>query len=180
MFFVFIDNYDEEYIRKLNKKVAIIYRNYTTKYNKKLIIEIRDSCLKNKIKFFLANDLKLAKNLNLNGVYLPSFNKNLNISKMNIRKDFIIIGSAHTVQEIRNKELQGATAIFIAPLFKTAKNKNFLNPIKFNLLGLQTNKKIIALGGITSKNLNRLRITKSIGFAGITYFSNNNNKRVKI
>ena len=87
-FFVFIDSYNEEYIRKLNKKVAIIYRNYSIKYNKKLIIEIRNSCKKNNIRFFLANNLRLATNLGLDGVYLPSFNKSLNISKSNMKKNF--------------------------------------------------------------------------------------------
>jgi thiamine-phosphate pyrophosphorylase len=179
-FFVFIDSFDEKYIRKLNKKVAIIYRNYSIEFDKKLIIEIKNSCKRNKIKFFLANNLRLATNLGLDGVYLPSFNKSLNISKTNMKKKFLIIGSAHSVQEIRNKELQGARVIFLAPLFKTKKNQNFLNPIKFNFLSLQTTKKIIALGGITAKNLKRLRVTKSYGFAGISYFKNNFDKRIKI
>jgi thiamine-phosphate pyrophosphorylase len=176
--FVFIDNYDEDYIRKLDNKIAIIYRNYSIKYNKTLIIKIKNTCKKNGIKFFLANDLKLATSLSLDGVYLPSFNTSLNFSKTNMKKNFLIIGSAHTVQEIKNKELQGAKAIFIAPLFNTKKNKNFLNPIKFNLLGLKTTQKIIALGGITAKNLCRLKVTKSYGFAGITYFRNNRNIKI--
>ena len=78
------------------------------------------------------------------------------------------------MQEIKIKEQQGANIIFIAPLFKTKKNKTFLNAIKFNLLALTTTRKIIALGGITVKNSNRLRITKSFGFAGISYFKDNN------
>ena len=97
-----------------------------------------------------------------------------------MKKKFLIIGSAHTVQEIKNKELQGARAIFLAPLFKTQKNKKFLDPIKFNILSLQTNKKIIALGGITNKNLKKLKITKSNGFAGISFFKNDIDKRIKI
>ena len=178
--FVFIDSYNEEYIRKLNKKIAIIYRNYSINYDKELIIEIRNTCKRNKIKFFLANNLRLATNLDLDGVYLPSFNKSLNISKTNMKKKFLIIGSAHTVQEIKNKELQGASAIFLAPLFKAQKNNSFLNPIKFNFLSLHTATKIVALGGITAKNLKRLRVTKSYGFAGISYFKNNNDKKIKI
>ena len=87
-FFVFIDSFDEKYIRKLNKKVAIIYRNYSIEFDKKLIIEIKNSCKRNKIKFFLANNLRLATNLSLDGVYLPSFNKSLNISKTNMKKNF--------------------------------------------------------------------------------------------
>ena len=173
-FFLFIDNYDEQYIRNLDKKIAIIYRNYSIKHQSKLILKIKKTCKKDGRKFFLSNNLKLALNLSLDGVYLPSFNQKLNTNGVSKRKKFLIIGSAHTVQEIKIKEQQGANIIFIAPLFKTKKNKTFLNTIKFNLLALTTTRKIIALGGITVKNLNRLRITKSFGFAGISYFKSNN------
>ena len=42
--------------------------------------------------------------LNLDGVYLPSFNKNLNITQISVKTKFNIIGSAHSVDEIRIKE----------------------------------------------------------------------------
>jgi len=177
-FFLFIDIYEEEHIRNLDKRIAIIYRNYTVKHDKKLILKIKNNCKQDGRKFFLSNNLKLATNLSLDGVYLPSFNISLNIVKTNMKKKFIIIGSAHSIQEIKIKEKQGASAIFISPLFKTRKNKIFLNPIKFNFLGLTTKQKIIALGGIAKENLNRLRVTKSYGFAGISYFRNND--KIKI
>jgi len=173
-FFLFIDIYDEQYIRNLDKKIAIIFRNYTIKPQRKLILKIKETCKKDKRKLFLSNNLKLALNLSLDGVYLPAFNKNLNTNNISKKNKFIIIGSAHSVQEIKIKEKQGANTIFIAPLFKTKKNKKFLNTIRFNLLALTTTRKIIALGGITVKNLKSLRITKSIGFAGISFFKNDN------
>ena len=117
----------------------------------------------------------MAINLDLDGVYLPSFNKNLNINKTSIKKKFKIIGSAHSVKEIKIKERQGAELIFLSPLFKTNKKKEFLDTVKFNFLALKTKKKIIALGGITSKNLNKLNMVKAYGFAGISYFKNNDN-----
>ena len=117
----------------------------------------------------------MAVNLNLDGVYLPSFNKIENINKENVKKKFMIIGSAHSIKEIRIKEKQGAELIFISPLFKTSKKNKFLGPVKFNFLASKTNKKVIALGGITIKNLNRLRLTRSYGFAGISFFKDNNN-----
>ena len=174
IFFSFIDTFEKEYIRKLDKKIAIIYRNYTAKNNKKIIIDIKNICKKDGRKFFISNNFKLAVRLNLDGVYLPSFNKIEKINKENIKKNFIIMGSAHSIKEIRIKEKQGVELIFLSPLFKTSKNKNFLGPIKFNFLALNTNRKVIALGGITPKNLRRLRITNSSGFAGISYFKNNN------
>ena len=177
-FFSFINILDEEHIRKLDKKIAIIYRNYSFKYNKELIISIKKICKRDKRKFFLSNNIKLAVNLGLDGVYLPSFNRNQNIKRINYKKNFIVIGSAHSIKEIRIKEQQGAELIFIYPIFKTNKKKQFLNPIKFNLLATKTNKRVIALGGILKENLNKLRLTKAYGFAGISYFENSD--KIKI
>ena len=172
--FLFIDVYEEEHIRKLDKRIAIIYRNYAVKHDKKLLLKIKNTCRKDGRKIFLSNNLKLATNLSLDGVYLPSFNVSQNIIKTNMKKGFKIIGSAHSIKQIRIKEKQGAEAIFLSPLFKTIKYKTFLNSIKFNLLALKTPKKIIALGGITANNINELRLTKSYGFAGISFFKKNN------
>ena len=176
--FSYIDSFEKEYIRKLDKKIAIIYRNYSTKLNKKLILDIKKICKKDGRKFFLSNNLKLAASLDLDRVYLPSFNNQENIKKENVRKKFTIIGSAHSIKEIKVKERQGAELIFISPVFKVSKNKNFLDIIKFNLLSLKTNRKVIALGGISSSNLSKLKMIKAYGFAGISYFKNND--KIKI
>jgi len=168
--FTFIDTFDKEHIRKLDKKIAIIYRNYSIKHNKKLILNIKNFCKKEQKKFFLSNNLKLAISLNLDGVYLPSFNKSENIKKSNTKKNFTIIGSAHSINEIKIKEKQGAKLIFISPLFKTHKNKKFLGTVRFNFLALKTNTKVIALGGITQKNLKKINMVNAYGFAGISYY----------
>jgi thiamine-phosphate pyrophosphorylase len=177
-FFTFINTYDEEYIRKLNKKIAIIYRNYLTKYNEKLIINIKETCKKDGRKFFLSNNIKLSIKLSLDGVYLPSFYQKLNVNKVNAKKKFLVIGSAHSMREIKIKEKQGVELIFLSPLFKNSKKKSFLNVIKFNILASKTKKKIIALGGINSKNLNKLKMINSYGYAGISYF--NSNTKIKV
>ena len=176
-YFFFIKTFNKEHIRKLDKKIAIIYRNYFIKDNERIILKIKKICKKDGRKFYISNNLKLAINLNLDGVYLPSFNKNLNVVQVNKRKKFIIIGSAHSVDEIRIKEKQGVNLIFLSPLFKTKKNKKFLNSSKFNQLSLTTSKKLIALGGITSRNLNKLKMINAVGFAGISYFKNSDKIR---
>ena len=173
--FFFINSYDENHIRKLPKKVAIIFRNYQTKYDESLILKIKRDCQKQGRKFFLSNNLKLAKKLDLDGAYFPSFNNNLNFNKNNFKKKFIIIGSAHSIKEIKIKEQQGVKLIFLSPIFRTNKSKKFLGPIKFNLLAAKTNVRVIALGGINQLNINKLNLLKNYGFAGISYFINHNN-----
>ncbi len=173
--FFFINSYDENHIRKLPKKVAIIFRNYQTKYDEDLILKIKTDCRKQGRKFFLSNNLKLAKKLDLDGAYFPSFNNNLNFNKNNFKKKFIIIGSAHSIKEIKIKEQQGVKLIFLSPIFTINKSKKFLGPIRFNLLAAKTNVRVIALGGINQLNINKLNLLKNYGFAGISYFINHNN-----
>ena len=173
--FFFINTYDENHIRKLPKKVAIIFRNYQTKYDESLILKIKRDCQKQGRKFFLSNNLKLAKKLDLDGAYFPSFNNNLNFNKNNLKKKFIIIGSAHSIKEIKIKEQQGVKLIFLSPIFTINKSKKFLGPIRFNLLAAKTNVRVIALGGINQLNINKLNLLKNYGFAGISYFINHNN-----
>ena len=81
---------------------------------------------------------------------------------------FELIGSAHNIKEIRTKEKQKVDKIFISSLFK--KNKNYLGINKFKLLSQLTRKDVIVLGGISKKNLKKLKILNQSRFAGISYF----------
>ena len=78
------------------------------------------------------------------------------------------MGSAHNNKEIKIKEKQGVKIIFLSSIFK--KNKNYLGVNRFKLLSKLTNKKIVALGGISNFNLKKLRLINYFGFAGISYF----------
>ena len=107
-------------------------------------------------------------NLDLNGVYLPSFNKSYHHLFYNFKKGFEIIGSAHSFKEIKIKEMQRANVIFLSSLFKD--NKNYLGLNKFKLLSKFTKKKIIALGGMSSQNIKKLNLTDVAGYSGISIF----------
>ena len=82
-------------------------------------------------------------------------------------KEFSIIGSAHNIKEIRTKENQNVSKIFISSLFK---NKNYLGINKFKLISKLTSKKIVALGGINKNNIIKLKVLNTSEFAGISYF----------
>ena len=166
--YYFINKFDKKNINKLKQNTGIIYRNYSKKLDKKLIIKLKNYCKKKKIKFFISNNIKLAYRLNLDGAYIPSFNNNFRHLNYQIKNNFIIIGSAHNIKEIRIKELQKTNLIFLSSIFK--QNKNYLGVRKFLKISMLTKKKIIALGGISKKNINQLKILNCFGFAGISYF----------
>ena len=167
--YYFINKFETNYINKQDKQTTIIYRNYTTvKHNKNLILKIKRYCKKKSVQFYLSNNVKLALKLNLDGAYIPSYNKCLNHLAYSYKKKFKIIGSAHNLKEIRLKESQNVQKIFLSSLFK--KNKNFLGLNKFKLLSKLTNKHVVVLGGITKKNKRKLSLLNQNDFAGISYF----------
>ena len=170
--FYFVDNFNKEELEVLNKKIAIIYRNYK-KIDLNQIIKLKNFCKKNNKKLYLANNPNLAYKLRFNGAYIPSFNKDLNINKFQNLENFKLIGSAHNIKEINIKLKQGIKCIFLAPLFKTKKNRKFLDIYKFNQLKKFTKLKTIALGGINEKNIARTRFTRSYGIASISFIKNN-------
>ncbi len=116
----------------------------------------------------MANDLKLAKSLHLDGVYIPSFNKDPIPTSFN-KNTFAILGSAHNLNEIVQKKKQNVDLLFISPLFKIKKKNYYLGPIKYNILSNQFNKKTIALGGINKRNLKMISKINCYGFASISY-----------
>ena len=177
-YYYFIDKFEKDEIKNINKNIAIIYRNYSKKIDINIIQDIKEKLKKRKVKFFLANNTKLAIKFNLDGVYLPSFNKELKINSYSKKKNFLIIGSAHNLKEIRIKEKQGAQIIFLSPLFKTNKTNKFLGPNKFNILSKMTDKKIIALGGISQKNIQKLNLLNAYGFASISFLKNTDKLKI--
>ena len=166
--YYFINALDKSNIDKQDKTTVIIYRNYNQKIDKQLILTLKDYCKKKGNKFLLSNNIRLAINLDLDGAYIPSFNTDKKHLSYSYKKKFIILGSAHNVKEIRIKELQKVDKIFLSSVFKN--NKNYLGVKKFKLLSLLTQKEIIALGGVTQKNMKQLNLIDSAGFAGISFF----------
>ena len=107
-------------------------------------------------------------------VLIPYFNKKFNyLWVYKLPKHFKIIGSAHNLKEIRKKSKQGCNEIFLSPIFKINKSKNFLGIIKFNLIKLNCKTKLIALGGINQQNFKRLKSVKLKGLASIRWAKKN-------
>ena len=166
--YYFINKFDTKNIDKQTFNTGIIYRNYDSEDSLKTVIKLKNYCKKKGYKFFLSNNVKLSINLNLDGAYIPSFNKSINHLSYSKSKNFLLLGSAHNNNEIKIKERQGVSILFLSSVFK--KNKNYLGLNKFRLLSNLTRKKIIALGGITKKNLKKLNLLNCDGYAGISFF----------
>ena len=167
--YYFINNFDTNNIDQQDKQTIIVYRNYNSKkIDQFRILKLKDYCKKRGLKFYLSNNIKLAIKLELDGAYIPSFNKQLNHLNYSFKKNFKIIGSAHNLKAIKIKELQKVDKIFLSSIFK--KNKNYLGINKFRNLSTLTKKNVVILGGITKNNIKLLNLLRNIEFAGISYF----------
>ena len=167
--YYFISKFDTNIINNQDKQTTIIYRNYNSKIlDQDLILKIKNYCKLRKIKFYLSNNIKLAIKLDLDGAYIPSFNKSTKHLAFSLKKKFNIIGSAHNIKEIKIKEIQNVNKIFISSIFK--KNKNYLGINRFKLISNLTKIEVVALGGISKKNINKLKLLNNSEFAGISYF----------
>ena len=167
--YYFINTFDTNNLQKQDKETIIIYRNYTsTNINIHKLLKLKNFLRKKGNKFFIANNFKLALKLRLDGVYIPSFNNKFSHLAYSTFSNFTVIGSAHNLKEIKVKELQRVQSIFISSLFK--KNKNYLGLYKFKILRKYTKKKVVALGGISKRNIKKVKLLNISSVAGISYF----------
>ena len=142
------------------KKIILIYRNNGLKETIKKLSAFKKKCKIKQIKFYIANDYKMAKKCRADGLYLSSYN-------MKNYRNIEVIGSAHNHKEIINKIKQGCKTVILSRLYATnyKKKKSFYGIIKYNLIAKQYNTSLIPLGGIRHSNLLRLNNLNANGFA---------------
>ena len=171
--YYFINKFNTNNIDKQDGQTAIIFRNYSSKkINEDLIIKIKNYCKKKTLKFYLSNNIKLAIKLNLDGAYIPAFNKSFIHNSYSLKKNFKLIGSAHNLAEIRIKEKQNVSSIFISSIFKNNKSNKFLGIYKFlNLMNL-TKKNVVCLGGINKDNVKKIDLLNIGSFGSISMLEN--------
>ncbi len=166
-YFLIIESIKDINLKNIKKrdKFFIIYRNNEKSEKLEELVSFRQKCKSKAIKFYVSNDINLAISLNADGIYLPSFNKDLKI--LNYKKiNFEIIGSAHNFKEISIKIKQGCSSILLSKLFLVDYDRKspYLGIVKFNNFS-KISKKLIPLGGIKDHNLNQLNNIFSEGFA---------------
>ena len=171
--YYFIDEFNENEIEKLSTQISLIYRNYNKKNDPKELRKLVVHCKNNRRKVYISNNLKDAIKYNFDGLYIPSFDKNLRFRNIT-RKKLEIIGSAHNAIELKIKEKQGCSRIFLSPIFENEKKKKkFLDIVKTNLLKNLTKNKIVLLGGINFKTLKRSKLCSPYGVAAISWIKKN-------
>jgi thiamine-phosphate pyrophosphorylase len=173
-YYVFLEELNDifkENIRKFKNINIIININNINKSNLNKALSIIKFSQAYKIPFYIINNYQMSIKYNADGVFLSSNNKQLK-RPIQLKKEFKIIGLAHNQLEYYKKKEQSCKNIMVSPLFYNAKySKNKILGInKFNLLTSNWNVKICALGGISSSNIKKIKMTKARSLAGISFF----------
>lgn len=160
-------NFENNLLRYKDKSI-IIY-NELKSVNEKKLIKLREICKSKNIKFYIINDIKFAFKYRADGLVITSDNKSI---IHNFNKRIVRIGVTHTQREYYQKIQQKCDYIFLSPIFfnKKYSTNKILGILKFNLISLNWKIKILALGGISEKNLKKIKFTKSVGVGAITFF----------
>ena len=170
----FINEFNLSDLIKLGKNINLIFRNYEKKVLWSELLSVKKFCRQSKRKLYIANNIKIALKLKLDGIYIPSFNQKINyLSSFSLPQSFKILGSAHNFKEILIKKKQGCKEIFLSPLFEIKKEKSYLNIYNYNKLTKFKKLDFIALGGVNQKNFKKIKLTNSIGFAAISWIKKN-------
>ena len=169
-YYFFCDAMNNEIINKIHKMKNIVFvlninDKDTNDFNNKL--SIVQFLRRKKIQFLLYNNFQKCIKYQANGVFLDSKNKSI-LRPMLLKKKFSVIGAAHNQLEYIYKSKQSCQEVMLSPIFENSKyspNK-ILNIIKFNNISNHWKEKIIALGGLNLKNINKIQMTKigGIGF----------------
>ena len=171
-YYYFINEFKKNEIEKLSTQISLIYRNYNKKNDPNELRKMVIYCKKNRRRVYISNSLKDAIKYNFDGLYIPSFHKQLRFQNI-VKKNLEIIGSAHNVIELKIKEKQGCSKIFLSPIFKNDKKKKFLDTVKTNLLKNLTKNEVVLLGGINFKTLKKTKLCYPYGVAAISWIKKN-------
>lgn len=131
---------------------------------------IQQLCQKYKVPFILDDNVALAKKINADGVHVGQSDMEADQVREILGKDKIVGVSAGTVEEALKAEKEGADYLGVGAVFPTG-SKDDADPVSYETLKAICDAvtiPVIAIGGITSENVIKL---KGTGIAGVAVIS---------
>jgi thiamine monophosphate synthase len=168
-----INNLIKDNLVKFNSINIIIDIDENTSKNLENQLSIIKFAKKNRIPFLIKNDFQKCAKYKANGIFISSDHKKIT-KPILFKKNFYIIGSAHNQFEYAHKLKQKCHLLMLSPLFfneKYSKNK-ILHVLKFNSMSVHWNTNLGALGGINSKTLKKVKLTKCVAIGFKKFISN--------
>ena len=165
-------------LEQLETGTLVIFRYYNASERRLISKRVCDICKRLGLPFLLAGDPKLARAIKADGLHGPRWL----LPRQGLWQGFdgILTASCHNPSEIRQARLGGADFGLISPVWKTPSHPDTEPLLVRGLHGLAKVARapmgpplpIVALGGLSATNTQRLMVKPLIGFAGISVFHN--------
>lgn len=133
-------------------------------------LQIKELCQKYQVPFIINDNVKLAKEIDADGVHIGQDDCDLQNARQILGKDKIIGVSAHNLEEAKSAYKNGADYLGVGAVFSTNTKKDATDVSYQTLKEICTNINIpvVAIGGITQDNV--IQLTGS-GIDGIAVIS---------
>lgn len=144
--------------------------------------DLRKITSNNKVAFIINNHVDIALAVGADGIHLGKDSLPIDVIKRIKTKNMFIGVSCHSLDEVIEANNNGVDYVILGPIFNPLAKKSDIKS-----LGIETIKKaksrisipIIAIGGITEENCNKVINAGADGVAGITSFMSGDNKIFK-
>lgn len=145
-------------------------KNLTTEERYPLAVELQELCAKAGIPFVLDDDVALARRVNADGVHVGQTDMAAGQVRRELGPDKILGVSVSTVEEAVAAQAAGADYLGVGAVFPTSSKDDatVLSPEELAQICQAVTIPVVAIGGISTQNVAKLRGT---GIAGVAVIS---------
>jgi thiamine-phosphate pyrophosphorylase len=157
----------------LPRGAAVIVRHYAAQDRKALAVRLARICRRRGLKLIIAGDWRLAAATGAAGLHLAEHATRRGPesgARLWLRRKLLTL-AAHGPTSLRRAAHFNAAAVLLSPVFTTASHPDRvpLGHVRIAAMTRAARTPVIALGGITARNINRLRHSGCAGIAGIGF-----------
>jgi thiamine-phosphate pyrophosphorylase len=151
----------------------VIFRHYQYDDRLSLARKVAEVCRLRRLPLLIAGDSRLAQAVNADGIHLPGFM----LRRPNLiqrRPGWIVSAAIHTITDLDRAKTLGVDLGLVSPVFRTRSHPGARTMGIFGLRRFCRNAKfpVIALGGISERNMKAVASSGAAGIAAISLFEN--------
>ena len=157
-------------IRTLPGGTGVILREYDDPKRRARAHRIAALCRRYGLVFYVGGDLSLAYETKADGLHAPSWMAGRLKQKP---RGLMLSVACHEARDLETADNLGADSVFLSPVFATNSHpgKDYLDTNEFLELASKSRVPVLALGGVTLKNAQKLKSRAVVGFGAIDAFS---------
>lgn len=154
--------------RVLPRGAAVILRDYRMTRRAGLAAQLKSVCTARGVKLLIGADVELAARIGADGVHFPGWIKNW----PSVPEGMITTAACHSAGDLVSARAHAADLAIVSPAFATDSHPDAtpLGADRFTLIAATAPMPVLALGGVTAANAQRLAGRNVVGLAAISAF----------